>query len=163
MMRGTYPAMRRRSQTLRQIVIIIFYVKKCMRTASTYRAVKYIANEMRYDFSIRYSRRQPPTAKARPMPPTPSTECDTRSLAGSALTVSGLRHVYGSHVAVDDVSWQAGAGEAVCLLGHSGCGKTTLLRAVAGLEPVAGGSIRLAGELVAVSYTHLTLPTICSV
>ena len=40
------------------------------------------------------------------------------------------------------------AGEFVSLLGPSGCGKTTLLRAVAGLEPVSGGEIRIDGQLV---------------
>ena len=34
------------------------------------------------------------------------------------------------------------------LIGPSGCGKTTLLRAVAGLEPVSGGEIRIDGQLV---------------
>jgi iron(III) transport system ATP-binding protein len=42
----------------------------------------------------------------------------------------------------------AAAGEIGVLIGPSGCGKTTLLRAVAGLEPVSAGEIRLGGELV---------------
>ncbi|HEY1103078.1 MAG TPA: ABC transporter ATP-binding protein [Burkholderiaceae bacterium] len=50
--------------------------------------------------------------------------------------------------AVDAVSLTLRAGDIGVLIGPSGCGKTTLLRAVAGLEPVAAGSIRLAGELV---------------
>jgi iron(III) transport system ATP-binding protein len=40
------------------------------------------------------------------------------------------------------------AGEIGVLIGPSGCGKTTLLRAVAGLEPVSAGEIRLGGEVV---------------
>ena len=43
-----------------------------------------------------------------------------------------------------------------CLLGPSGCGKTTLLRAIAGFEPVRGGSIRLEG--VELSRPGWTLP-----
>lgn len=50
--------------------------------------------------------------------------------------------------AVNGVSLALKAGEIGVLIGPSGCGKTTLLRAVAGLEPVAGGQIQLAGEWV---------------
>ncbi len=50
--------------------------------------------------------------------------------------------------AVDGVSFGLKAGEIGVLIGPSGCGKTTLLRAVAGLEPLNGGSIELAGETV---------------
>jgi iron(III) transport system ATP-binding protein len=42
------------------------------------------------------------------------------------------------------------------LIGPSGCGKTTLLRAVAGLEPVTGGEIRLSGQVV--SHAGQQLP-----
>ena len=45
--------------------------------------------------------------------------------------------------AVRGVSLGLRAGDIGVLIGPSGCGKTTLLRAVAGLEPVAGGSILL--------------------
>jgi iron(III) transport system ATP-binding protein len=50
--------------------------------------------------------------------------------------------------AVRDLSLGLRAGDIGVLIGPSGCGKTTLLRAVAGLEPLAEGDIRLAGELV---------------
>ncbi|MBQ0957549.1 ABC transporter ATP-binding protein [Ideonella sp. 4Y11] len=50
--------------------------------------------------------------------------------------------------AVREVSMGLAAGEIGVLVGPSGCGKTSLLRAVAGLEPLAGGRIRLAGETV---------------
>ncbi|QPL05540.1 MULTISPECIES: ABC transporter ATP-binding protein [Actinomyces] len=53
--------------------------------------------------------------------------------------------------AVDAVSLTVADGEVLALLGPSGCGKSSLLRAVAGLEPVAGGTIRWAGcDVVAV-------------
>ncbi|MFC8599133.1 ABC transporter ATP-binding protein [Isoptericola sp. NPDC057191] len=48
-------------------------------------------------------------------------------------------------VAVDGVSLDVAAGEIVALLGPSGCGKSSLLRAVAGLEPLAGGSVAFDG------------------
>ncbi len=39
-------------------------------------------------------------------------------------------------------------GQIACLLGASGCGKTSVLRAIAGFEPLDGGSIRLDGRLL---------------
>lgn len=50
--------------------------------------------------------------------------------------------------AVLDVSLGLAAGDIGVLIGPSGCGKTTLLRAVAGLEPLAAGEIRIGGEPV---------------
>ena len=66
------------------------------------------------------------------------------------LEVSQLqvRYAAGSRPAVDGVSFGLRAGDIGVLIGPSGCGKTTLLRAVAGLEPVTGGEIRLDKELV---------------
>jgi thiamine transport system ATP-binding protein len=48
--------------------------------------------------------------------------------------------------AVDGVTLGVAAGEVLALLGPSGCGKSSLLRAVAGLEPVAAGSITFDGD-----------------
>jgi iron(III) transport system ATP-binding protein len=66
------------------------------------------------------------------------------------LEVSALRVQYANRPqpAVQDVSFGLAAGEIGVLIGPSGCGKTTLLRAVAGLEPVSAGEIRLGGETV---------------
>ena len=66
------------------------------------------------------------------------------------LAVSQLQVRYAglARAAVDGVSLGLRAGDIGVLIGPSGCGKTTLLRAVAGLEPVSGGEIRLAGQLV---------------
>ena len=47
------------------------------------------------------------------------------------------------------------AGEIGVLIGPSGCGKTTLLRAVAGLERVASGQIRLDGQVVSSTHVHV--------
>ena len=53
---------------------------------------------------------------------------------------------FGDLRAVKAVDLDLAAGETVALLGPSGCGKSSLLRAIAGLEPLAAGSITLDGE-----------------
>lgn len=50
---------------------------------------------------------------------------------------------------VDGLSLQLGRGEIGCLLGASGCGKTTVLRTIAGFEPLQQGRIVLAGRELA--------------
>ena len=49
------------------------------------------------------------------------------------LEVDGVRKRYALPV-LEDVSFQAAGGEFVCLMGPNGCGKTTLLRIIGGLE-----------------------------
>jgi iron(III) transport system ATP-binding protein len=65
------------------------------------------------------------------------------------LSVTGLRKSYGPVVALDGVDLDVPAGALMAVLGPSGCGKTTLLRCVAGFERVHGGTIGVAGKLVA--------------
>jgi len=54
----------------------------------------------------------------------------------------------GSKPVVDGVSWTINEGEFHCLVGKSGCGKTTLLKLAAGLLPPDEGAIYLQGEKV---------------
>jgi NitT/TauT family transport system ATP-binding protein len=55
---------------------------------------------------------------------------------------------------IDSVSFGVEAGEFVCLLGPNGCGKTTLLRIVGGLEAPTRGRVLLGGEPVTGSGRH---------
>ena len=68
--------------------------------------------------------------------------------ADAPLTLQGIRLGYGEATVLEGVDLEVSAGECVALLGASGSGKTSLLRAVAGfLEPQAG-SVALGGRLV---------------
>ena len=75
------------------------------------------------------------------------------------LEVSQLdvRYAGRAQAAVQGVTLSLNAGDIGVLIGPSGCGKTTLLRAVAGLEPVAGGQIHIAQQVVS-SATHSVPP-----
>jgi iron(III) transport system ATP-binding protein len=65
------------------------------------------------------------------------------------LELADVSHAYGTHPVVSSLSLTLQAGAVGCLLGASGCGKTTVLRLIAGFEAPAGGEIRLQGEAVA--------------
>jgi predicted ABC-type transport system involved in lysophospholipase L1 biosynthesis ATPase subunit len=75
-----------------------------------------------------------------------------RGTAGASIPAElAFDHVvqtYGGVRALDGVTLAIAPGELVCLLGHSGCGKTTLLRIAAGVEQPAGGRVLLDGRMV---------------
>jgi sn-glycerol 3-phosphate transport system ATP-binding protein len=57
----------------------------------------------------------------------------------STIQLKNVSRQWGSHYAVNDISFSAAAGRFVVLLGPSGCGKSTTLRLIAGLDvPMAG-------------------------
>ncbi|AGM45972.1 ABC transporter ATP-binding protein [Aeromonas hydrophila] len=62
------------------------------------------------------------------------------------LEVNQLHKSYGDTRVFEGIEFGIRKGELVTLLGPSGCGKSTLLRALAGLTPVDGGQVRVAGE-----------------
>jgi branched-chain amino acid transport system ATP-binding protein len=64
------------------------------------------------------------------------------------LEISGLEVAYGRSQALFGVDLAMEEGEAATLLGRNGMGKTTLLRAICGLQPLRSGSIRFAGERI---------------
>jgi len=63
-----------------------------------------------------------------------------------AINVQGLTKSFGEFRAVDDVTFEARAGEITALLGPSGSGKSTVLRMIAGLEQPDAGSIWVGDE-----------------
>jgi iron(III) transport system ATP-binding protein len=72
-----------------------------------------------------------------------------RGTAGAAipaqLAFENVVQTYGSLRALDGISLTIEPGELVCLLGHSGCGKTTLLRVAAGVEAPTSGRVLMDG------------------
>ena len=71
----------------------------------------------------------------------------------SAVDLHGVTKAFGATRALDQVSLTVEPGELVALLGGSGCGKTTLLRVVAGLTRPDGGRVRIGDREVT------TIPT----
>ena len=61
------------------------------------------------------------------------------------IKVDGITKSFGGFTAVDQVDLEIFRGELFCLLGASGCGKTTLLRILAGLETPTSGKIWIDG------------------
>ncbi len=64
---------------------------------------------------------------------------------GEVLRIEHLTLEMGGHILMRDFNLRADAGEMVCLSGESGCGKTTLLRALLGFVPLKEGNIQVAG------------------
>ncbi|TMH26243.1 MAG: ABC transporter ATP-binding protein [Betaproteobacteria bacterium] len=62
------------------------------------------------------------------------------------LEIRGLEVRYGGIRAVKGIDLEIAAGELVCLIGANGAGKSSTLRAVSGLAPIATGSIRFGGR-----------------
>jgi len=73
------------------------------------------------------------------------------------LAVEHLRHVYGAKVVLEDVSFAAGTGEVIGIIGRNGAGKSTLLRIIAGLVQPTAGRVDLVGKVTAVMTLGLGL------
>jgi len=67
----------------------------------------------------------------------------TSAMPDPFIHLSGVRKVYGEHLAISDASFDVMPGELVALVGPSGCGKSTLLKILAGLHPHDGGEVRI--------------------
>jgi urea transport system ATP-binding protein len=66
------------------------------------------------------------------------------------LTVDAINLHYGAAQALRRVSVTAETGKVTCVMGRNGVGKTSLMRAIVGHQPISGGHIRLDGEDISV-------------
>ena len=67
-------------------------------------------------------------------------------MAETLVRIEGVSKLFGTFQAVKDVSLEVEKGEVFALLGGSGCGKTTLLRMMAGFEEPSAGRILIDGQ-----------------
>jgi len=70
------------------------------------------------------------------------------------LDTNALQVAYGGVIALRDMSLSVKQGERVCLIGANGAGKSTVLKALAGIQPVASGSIHYDGDTITRMPAH---------
>jgi NitT/TauT family transport system ATP-binding protein len=84
-----------------------------------------------------------------------------REAGKPAVTLTGVSKVYGTSraplLALDNVSLTVAEGEFVCLIGASGCGKSTMLSLVAGLDTPTSGEISTGGKRVTLMFQEPAL------
>lgn len=64
------------------------------------------------------------------------------------VAIENVSKAYGSTVVLEDVNLAVQEGEFICVIGHSGCGKTTLLNMVSGFNEPTSGSVLVHGKPV---------------
>ena len=74
------------------------------------------------------------------------------------ITIENLRLQYGQVTAIDDMFLEISDRESVVLLGKSGCGKTTTMRCIAGLEEPTSGRITIGDTVVFDAERGINLP-----
>jgi sulfonate transport system ATP-binding protein len=67
---------------------------------------------------------------------------------GIDLKIENLAKKFGDYTVLQDLNLEINSGEFVTIVGRSGCGKTTLLRLIAGLEGISKGKINLDRQIV---------------
>jgi urea transport system ATP-binding protein len=70
------------------------------------------------------------------------------------LRVEGLTHYYGGSRTLTDLSFEIAAGSCTAVLGRNGVGKSTLLKALMGIEPVRSGKITFDGRDITRAAPH---------
>ncbi len=73
----------------------------------------------------------------------------------AALQVSSVNRHFDTVTALQDITLSVAAGEIICLVGHSGCGKTTLLKIIAGIDTPDSGSVIMNGKPVVSGATFI--------
>lgn len=76
------------------------------------------------------------------------------TLESPILTLKHVNKYYGESQALADIQLDVAKGEVVTIIGQSGCGKSTVLRCINGLEEIQSGSILLDGKEIAVAGTN---------
>jgi sulfonate transport system ATP-binding protein len=76
----------------------------------------------------------------------------------TAVRATNVIRRYGERTVLAGLDLEIERGEFVALLGKSGCGKTTLLRALAGLDAVDGGTLEVPERRTVVFQEHRLLP-----
>ncbi len=71
------------------------------------------------------------------------------------LTIERVNKSFGAFRALDDVSAEVANGEFMAILGASGCGKTTLLRQIAGFDKLDSGRIAIGDTVVSTAQFHV--------
>src|SRR5580704_9074513 len=74
--------------------------------------------------------------------------------AQAQIRIEGVSKTYGEHTAVDNISLSIYKGEMFALVGASGCGKTTLLRMLAGFAHPSSGRICIDGAEMSAVPPH---------
>jgi peptide/nickel transport system ATP-binding protein len=83
-----------------------------------------------------------------------SLEKDVVPPTSAILQVDHIVARYGQAKILDDVSLVLPKGRTLAIVGESGSGKSTLARVIAGLLPAAGGSVKLNGQELALSFRN---------
>lgn len=90
---------------------------------------------------------------------TPSLpKCDNglKTIEHAGITLENVCYSYGNNLALDDVSFHCPPGSTTALVGASGSGKTTVIRAIARFFDVDSGTVRIGGkELMSYDYDSL--------
>src|SRR5665811_1347311 len=70
------------------------------------------------------------------------------------LSIENVRSAYGRIEVLHGVTLHVEPGEIVTLIGANAAGKTTLMHAISGVQPITGGAIRFAGERIEKRPAH---------
>src|SRR5690606_17180484 len=85
----------------------------------------------------------------------PNDERQASGHPGPMLALSAITRQFGAVRALNDISLAVDVGEIICLVGHSGCGKTSLLRIIAGIDVPDSGTLAMGGQMLVSSSVFI--------